>query len=246
MGKKGKEKVRGPEYYCWCIARIDHAYLERVYTDLHKDELFVEVEPYIPTIKILKKTFKGQQHFENVPLMFNYGFMKIPRHQAIIPAFLDKLQKRVNCIYSWVKDPVKRVEKYYEGEPITDMHIHIATATQAQIDEVIKASYYSTFYSVDDIDRLKPGEIIMLKTYPFEDVLATVIEVHVKKHKVEVEIDMLDAKRKVMVSFENVIYTVYHNKGYDDSISVVGSLDAMAEAGTLDKKLYNKSLKDAK
>lgn len=238
-----KKQIKDSNYYCWCIAHIDSSYLERVYTDLAKSKEFLEIEYYVPMVKILKKTFKGKDHFEDIPLMFNYGFFKIPRHLAVQPSFLDKLKKTINCIYSWVKDPVKKFQRYVDG-PMLDRHVFIAT-TQPEVIELLKeAAFYASLYSSDDIALLTPGKIITLRTYPFENMDAEIIEVFEKKQKVKVVIEMMDARREVMVDFNNVFFTIYHNRSYDDSISVKDSLDAMQDGGTLDKKLYKKSLVD--
>lgn len=236
-------------YFSWVIAYIDSAYIDKVTTELAKFREYKEVAAYIPTVKILKKTFKGKQTFEDVPLLFNYGFFKIPRKFAVHHKFLEGLKENISCIYAWVKDPHKIVAKaskplllneksfYHEKE------IPAATATAKEIALLAKDSFNYSAHSADDIEKVKPGSMITLRGYPFEGVVATVMEINPKKETVKVKINIFDQLREIDVDYDNVFFTIYHAKSYDDSITVKNSLHAMVESGGLDKQTF-KNYKD--
>src|SRR5882757_7780452 len=105
-----KSKKADNNYYSWVVAYIDSTFISSVEKELSKFEIYREIEAYIPTVKVLKKTFKGKQTWEEVPLLFNYGFFKIPRKFAVHHKFLEDLKNNISCIYAWVKDPVKVVK----------------------------------------------------------------------------------------------------------------------------------------
>lgn len=228
-------------YFSWCIAYIDGTHIDKVTRELAKHKEYAEVEAYIPTIKILKKTFKGKQTFEEVPLLFNYGFFKIPRKFAIYPKFLEELKNDISCIYDWVKDPhkIRKTKpglKLGEREVYSEKDIMAATANIKEITELIKKSFNYSAHSSEDIQQLAPGNIITLHGYPFEGMTAKVVEINPKKETVRVKLTIFDQLRDVNVSYDNVFFTIYHSKNYDDSITIKNSLNAMVEFGGLAKK----------
>lgn len=43
-------------------------------------------------VNVLKKTHKGKMQFEEIPILFNYGFIKMPSEFAYSRPFLNKLK----------------------------------------------------------------------------------------------------------------------------------------------------------
>lgn len=234
---------------CWVVAFIDSTYMHKVQDELNKYPEYKEVEAFIPVVKIVTKTFKGAHKMQEVPLLFNYGFFKIPRKFAVHAEFLKNMQQNVSCIFSWVKDPVKTASKKLkelkaEAEEIShideysDLNIPVATATPEEISLLLKDAFSYSAHSSEDLDRLKPGDLIQLRGYPWDGVDAEIVEINFEKREVKVTIDLMGRKQPVTVTFDNVFFTVYHNNNHDDSLSTIGSLDAMAEKHTLDKAIF--------
>lgn len=228
--------------YAWLIAYIDAAHIERVQRDLAKYPEYKDITAYIPTIKLLRKSFKGKNEFEDVPLLFNYGFFKVPRKYAIYKNFLESMQQNIACIYAWVKDPAKVVETFpkirMDGKSVYgDKYIPVATATAEEVANLVKNSDNYSTHDAQDIKNLKEGDVIILHGYPFEGVKAKIVEVDVDKEEMKVEIMIFDQLRPIkVVSFDNIFFTVYHNNGYDDSVLYAGSIDAITESKKVDKK----------
>ncbi len=69
-------------------------YLERKYYHLIEKELkekgYENIKVIIPTLDILKRTVKGKMVFESVPILFNYGFMRMPTEKSILKAFFKQ------------------------------------------------------------------------------------------------------------------------------------------------------------
>lgn len=238
-------KAKGNKY-CYVVAYIDSAFLPILNAQLSKYKEFKQVEPYIPTVRVLKKKFKGKEQFEEVPLLFHYGFFKIPRALAIHAHFLDSLREKINCIYSWVKDPSKGVHKSIVPKEesrgkLDDTHVPIATATSKEISNLIRATINIGAHGPDDLNMLKKGDFITLRGYPYEGVPAEFIELHEKKRKVKVRIIMFSQTREIEVSYDNVFFTLYQNENYNENKLADVSIDDMNSRNTLDKLMKKQS-----
>lgn len=254
-----KQKLE-EKYYCWIIAYIDVKFLKHVEAELNKFPEYEEVQAYIPTVKILKKTFKKENFFEEVPLLFNYGFFKVPRKYAIYKDWLENMQRNISCIYGWVRDAantlkekpvlrldgksvfpkVKSINKKkktvkMKTDKLEDKNIPFATATSAEVARLIRDTVNMGAHNAEDISLLKNGDNIILRGYPFEGVSADVISIDHKKQSVLVTIRIFDQMKEVSVSFDNVFFTIYHNHNYDDSLSTLSSIDEMESNKTFDK-----------
>lgn len=230
-------------YFCHAIAYIDSSLMARVEEELNKYPEYLEVSAMIPTVKILKKTFKGKQTFEEVPLLFNYGFFKIPRHLAIKHKFLESLKNNISCIYAWVKDPQKVIgmKPHLRDDGVSiyeDRHIPIATATGDEVANLISQSFSYSAHDSSDLGTAYPGMMITLRGYPWEDIPAEIVEINPKTREIKVKILIFQEIKLALVAFDNVFFTIYHNKNYDDTITVKKSLDEMMENNSFDKQQF--------
>ena len=202
----------------WVLAYINRDFIVRAETEL-KRYGHDDIEAYIPTVRLLKKKFKGKNVFEFVPLLFNYGFFKIPYHKAINPDFLMELRHHITCIYAWVKDPAKihkqSTNLKLDNSSSVDAIPHIATATDKEVTRMVKASESMSIYCAEDLKRFKPGDHLQLEGYPFEGMPAEIIRINHKKGEVVVKLNIEAIVKEVTVSFENVFYTVYKNFNED-------------------------------
>lgn len=241
-------KSASANYFAWLVAFIDSEHIHKVEKELAKYPEYSEVEAYIPTVRVLKKTIKKKPEFEEVPLLFNYGFFKVPRRFAIHPNFLENMKQDISCIYSWVKDPAKIVKNSLKKPPFSksDSSISVATATSDEISRLIRDTFDYSAHSADDLDRLNAGDYIILRGYPFEGMEAQIVEIDPKKETIRVILRMMNANREVTVHFDNVFFTTYHNKNYDDSITTKESLEAMQASGKLDKLTFKLDKKGKK
>lgn len=221
-------------YFSWLVAYIEKDHISKCKEQILRNPEYLEVEAFIPTIKVLRKQFKGKNYFDEVPLLFNYGFFKVPRKYAVYKNFLDDMQKNISCIYAWVKDPQK-VIRTYEGGKYFEDNISVACATSEEISKLIKNSIHLGAHSAEDIGLLKEGQLITLQGYPWEGMSAEFVRADPKRKKVKVRIILFDSVKEMEVSFDNVYFTMYHKNNWDDTIGIGKSLDEMGENKTLDK-----------
>lgn len=52
----------------------------------------------IPMVNVLRKLLKGKMVFEEVPVLFNYGFMRMPTKLAFSSYFYNKLRRNISGI----------------------------------------------------------------------------------------------------------------------------------------------------
>ena len=88
--------------YSYCIFYIERKYYQNINKEL-KEKGYKKVRAIIPTINVLKKTAKGKMIFEEVPILFNYGFIKMPTELAYSRPFLSGFVPllRDGCLYLW-------------------------------------------------------------------------------------------------------------------------------------------------
>jgi transcription antitermination factor NusG len=221
--------AKRPSY--WTIAYIDSKKLGMLERDLSKHPKYRLVRAYVPRIKILKKKFKGKDHFDEVPLLFNYGFFEVPEYFIPNPHFLEMMSKDINCIYAWVKD--------IAIDPKRNNPNKIALAKESDIAALIKQQNHESIYSRNDIDNLTPGKIIKLEGYPFEGLTAEVIKVDKQKKEVEVKLLLDTFIKTIKVSFDNIFYTIYKSQ-YMNTEMKERSLDEMGFKQKNIDYLFNK------
>lgn len=203
----------------WAIAYIDSTNLHYLPSDLRKHPKYRMVEAYIPTISILKKKLKGKSHFEEVPLLFNYGFFCVPKYFIPNSYFLDEMKTDIRCIYAWVLDPVVLKTKVSSDEIIGLYNPKgVALAKDNEIENLRMQEKVQSIYSAKDIDTLFEGKVIVLKKYPFENLPATICKIDPiqKKVQVRLNLDTPMAEKPITVSFENIFYSAYEtHKDFD-------------------------------
>lgn len=214
---------------CWviCYVRVDR--LHTLSYDLRKYEKYKTVKAFIPKVRILKKKFKGKNHYEDVPLLLNYGFFKVPKYFLPNPFFLDEMKKDIEAIFSWLKNPTipnrKEFLLHYRPGLIYNPS-KVALASLEDIRNMEKSQKDQSIYTRDDIKTLYKGKIITLHGYPFDNLDAEVLKVDIPRKEVEVKLLLGGSISSVKVSFENIFYTVY-NDNYLKAEMREESLDAM-------------------
>ena len=210
----------------WCIALIDFKQVKTIPKGL--TQMKIKHELGIPMVRVLRKRFKNKEYFEDVPLMFNYGFIKLPNKVAMNKDKLIQIKDRVPGVFSWM---FTHKIKGYQVETVKNNVVEYFMALANKV----------SIFSSNDINNINKGDFITLKGYPFEGLEAQIIDINYKTKKSDVLIYIMEGYRKVTVDFENIFYSIYTN--FDDAISK-NSIDTLESynKGSLDK-LHFKNLK---
>ena len=122
--------------YSYCIFYIERKYYQNINKEL-KEKGYKKVRAIIPTINVLKKTAKGKMIFEEVPILFNYGFIKMPTELAYSRPFLNKLKRSISGIRTWLKSTEtlherKKKARIDNSEDFDDFSL-VATCTRKDV-----------------------------------------------------------------------------------------------------------------
>lgn len=218
--------------YIWVVAYVNADLIHKIPSDLEKSNQYKYIEYVIPTVSVLKKQLKNKDHFKEVPLLFNYGFFKIPILWALNIDLLNKIKNDIGAISNWVKDKAKRPGpkkgskeddwRYELGE----RDIPIATTNFEAISKCCRIAEELSIFSSEDINNLKEGAIVHLIGYPFEGMKAQVQEINLRNKKVKVLLaNMLEHGENddeetfdlpVEVHFDNIFYSIYQGSHHED------------------------------
>lgn len=214
--------------YKYCIFYIERKYYDRINREL-KEKGYDKIKAIIPTVSILKKTTKGKMVFEDVPVLFNYGFMRIPTELAYSRPFLNKLKRSISGIRTWLRDtetlhPRKKKARIDNAEDFDDFSL-VATCSRKDVRRFIRISKDNKRFSVEDLVNVEIGDYIVLRGYPYEGIDATVLEVDHLCKRVKVLIYPEMGKMEVWLPFDNVIYSVYQNYDPDKLFANQGDFD---------------------
>ena len=189
--------------HLWCIAYINKTFLHTIARDLTSFG-FGDVKFNIPTVRVLKKRFKGKNFYEEVPLLFNYGFFRIPISGARDKDYLQRMKVAVNGIYNWLYRTTGALPKTVDVPPIL-----VSFIKMGELAILKRIALENSIYSSDEVEGLSAGKYIILRGYPFEGMEAEVLEVHPKKQLIKVNLISGGLLNEVSVHFSNVFYSIY-------------------------------------
>ena len=203
--------------YVYTIFYLERKYFQTINRDL-KSYGFKHVRAIVPTVKVLRKAIKGKLNFDDVPILFNYGFIKMPTDKAYSRPFLNKLKKKIPGIRTFLKDtqtvfPRKKKARIDNAEDFDDFSL-VATCPRSEVKRFKRLAKENKKYSVDDITSVHIGDYIVLKVYPYEGVDATVLDINHKTQTVKLMLYPENGKMEINIPFNHVLYSVYSN--YDE------------------------------
>ena len=212
--------------YSYCIFYIERKYSHRINQEL-KEKGYDQLKAIIPTVNVLKKTIKGKMVFEEVPVLFNYGFMRMPTEFAFSRPFLNKLKRNISGIRTWLKNTEtmhqrKKKARIDNSEDFDDFSL-VATCSRKDVRRFKRMAKENKKFSVDDLMNVSIGDYIVLKGYPYEGIDATVLEVDYINKMVKMLLYPEMGRMEIWLPFDNVIYSVYQN--YDPDKLYANSQD---------------------
>jgi transcription antitermination factor NusG len=203
----------------YCIFYIENEFYKDIPRDL-KRYGYTNLKPIIPTVKILKKGTHGKESYEEVPILFNYGFMRVPLELAFSRDFMNEVKNNIPGIRCWLKSTgslhPKKKKARIDNMDIFDDFSMVAMATRSEVKRFKRLGKENKRFSVEDILSVKIGDYIILKGYPYDGLEATVVNVDNNLKKIKLTIAMANGEMTVNLPFDQVIDTVYSN--YDPDV----------------------------
>lgn len=199
--------------YVYCIFRLDRKFYERINKDLISRG-YKHVKAIVPTISVLKKSRKGKNEYEDVPLLFNYGFIRMRSDKAFDRYYLNKMKRDIPGILSFMKSldykPKRKRLRIDNTEDFDDYSV-VATISRDEVLRYKRMAKANKIYSVDDITRVGIGDYVILRGYPFEGIPAILLESNLNTKKMLVKLyPETDGNLEIEVPMENVLYSAYH------------------------------------
>ena len=230
--------------YTYAIFRIDKKNWRYINDDLNIMG-YKGLKAIIPTIRILKKSKSNKNIYEEVPLLFNYGFMKMKVNLAFDRNYLNKVKKDIPGILSWLRSletlhPKKKKLRIDNAEDFDDFS-KVATISKKEVKFYKNLSKKNQIYSIEDITNLKIGDYITLRGYPFEGLEAKVDNISLVTKMVTVTIFPEGGSIVVQIPMENILYSIYHNYDEDKLMALNNDMDiSQIEEGTVQMAIENK------
>jgi hypothetical protein len=190
------------------IVRINYRQLKEVPHD--EERLLAEginLKFEIPEVTVLRSTGQQEEYFDTRPLLFNYGFVDIPKEYTQNPTTLRRIAQLSTVITGWFYRRKEEVDREIEsmkaeGLKLIPRWVEIITPDQLALlnaEAQKKEIYIGT-------DELVPGSFVILQKRPFHGLAAEVIEILSGDR---VKVILLDSGVVLVLSKANVLYTPY-------------------------------------
>lgn len=169
-------------------------------TDIEKVEKEYGIEIVIPVTRVLKGKHKGRNNYEDVPYLFNFGFMRVPKFRRYDIDYLVKLKREIPLLLGFLRDTT-----------LPSQGFNYAMISSKEVNRIIRDAGQSSIYSEHQEENIKVGDSIKLSGYPFEGLYGVVEKINKEKQNMIIAVEISNgAPLKITVPFFNIYYTMYH------------------------------------
>jgi len=232
MKKKKKTSSLNPRKpYIWVIAYITDKYLHRVDKEVALSGLDIQV--FVPTVRILDKEVKGKKQYVFKPILFNYGFVKMPFRYACSKEKLNKVKESVTAIYGFFRDPSmtlnipKKIISDVDGKVIEiprDMvgrfrlEDNLAIVSGREVLRMLKEAQVNSIFNAEKA-ALKVGYSITLSGPTYKGMVGEILEL--KEDVVKVKLDLFAFAKHMIVEIDygSIFYSIYRDYNPNKLIS---------------------------
>lgn len=172
-------------------------------TDIEKVEKVEKeygIEIVVPVTRVLKGKHRGRNNYEDVPYLFNFGFLRVPKFRRYDIDYLVKLKREIPLILGFLRDTT-----------LPSQGFNFAMVSSREVNRIIRDAGQSSIYSEHQEENIKIGDSIKLSGYPFEGLYGVVEKINKEKQNMVISIEISNgAPLKITVPFFNIYYTMYH------------------------------------
>lgn len=208
--------------YTYAICRLDHKFWPYINQEL-KDRGYKHIRAIIPVVKVPLRSKAGHNDYKEVPLLFNYGFIRMNTERAFNRQFLRKLKTQIPGITGWVHNTVtmhpRKQRKRIDNAEDWDDFSQVATVKKSDIKFYRRMARSKNIYSKSDIINLKIGEYITLHGYPFEGMGAQVLDINLTTKYISLGIPMGKGNIEVQMPLDQVLYSIYNDFNEEEFIN---------------------------
>lgn len=203
-------------HYSYCVFYLEEKYYKDINKDL-KDSGYKHVKAIIPTIKYIDhQSSRGRYVDTEVPILFNYGFMRIPTSKVFDRQYMAKMKRSIPGIRGWLKNTEtlhrNRGKKLrVDNSDVFDDFSQIARVPKSEVKRFLAISRENKRLKFEDITALHKGDFITLRHYPYIGVDAIVDSLDWENQRVRLLTYPSTYKILSWLPMELVIYSVYEN-----------------------------------
>lgn len=208
--------------YTYAICRLDHKFWPYINQEL-KDRGYKHIRAIIPVVKVPLRSKAGHNDYKEVPLLFNYGFIRMNTEKAFDRQFLRKLKTQIPGITGWVHNTVtmhpRKQRKRIDNAEDWDDFSQVATVKKSDIKFYRRMARSKNIYSKADVINLKIGEYITLHGYPFDGMGAQVLDINLTTKYISLGIPMGKGNIEVQMPLDQVLYSIYNDFNEEEFIN---------------------------
>ena len=203
-------------HYSYCVFYLEEKYYRSINQDL-KDNGYRFVRAIVPTIKFIDhQSSRGRYIDTEVPILFNYGFIKIPTKYIFNRQYMANMKKAIPGIKGWLKNTEtlhrnRGKKKRVDNLDIFDDFSQIARVTRKEVRRLLDISIENSRLKFEDITAIHKGDFITLRHYPYIGVDAIIEDIDWEKQKVKLLVYPQTYKIVNWLPMEFVIYSVYED-----------------------------------
>ena len=180
------------------------------------DNFGYRVRIFIPYVSILSKTKGKKDIYENEPMLFNYGFMKLPMRLIYDRVTLKRIAKSTPGMVSWLKSQTnmfqaKKRRRVDNAEDFDDFSL-LAIVKDDEIRHMREIEKKNRIYSNDELSSISVGDYVILRGFPFEGLPATILSINYNKITIMVQTSSFNGGLTLLLPFENVLVSSYSYK----------------------------------
>lgn len=210
--------------YVYCICRIDTKSWKGINSSL-QERGYSDIKCFVPTVQVLLSSKDKKHQYKDVPLLFNYGFIRMRSTKAYNRQFLRELSRNVQGINGFLKSldymHPKKLRRRIDNAEDWDDFSKVATVSRKEFKYYQGLAKANQIYHLSDV-AVKAGETVILKKYPFDGLIAKVLDFNFSNKTVMVEIYPGNGSViKLQLPLDNILYTPYDN--YDEDNLLVNS-----------------------
>ena len=203
-------------HYSYCIFYLEDKYYKNINKDL-KDNGYDHVKAIIPTIKFIDhQSSRGRYVDVEVPILFNYGFMRVPTDKVFDRQYMTKMKRVIPGIRGWLKNTEtlhrsRGKKPRIDNVDVFDDFSQIARVPRSEVRRFLAITKENSRLKFEDITVLHIGDFITLRHYPYIGVDAIVKEVDWENQRVKLLTYPQSYEITSWLPMELVIYSVYED-----------------------------------
>lgn len=201
--------------YVYTICRIDTKDWRNINHEL-VEHGYKDIKCFVPTLTMVKKTYRGQKkEVEEVPMLFNYGFIRMRSEVAYNRNFLFHLKREIPGIVSFLKSldsmHVKKKRRRVDNAEDWDDFSKVATVTKKEFRHYMRLSRANQVFSLDEV-MVNVGDFVVMRGYPLDGMPAKVLDFNYPNKTAIIEIYPGEGSvLSMQIPLENILYSPYEH-----------------------------------